>query len=97
MPLRQSTKRTEDESSSWLSSIRGSSEGRSRDEYESTTESTEDESTGWFSRARAKYGLGTLLVVAGLGLFLFPEPVTSTAGIALIALGAIVWLVSWLR
>ena len=54
-------------------------------------------SNGWIGRARAKYGLGALLVVAGLALFLFPEPVTSTAGIALIAVGAVVWLAGWLR
>ena len=103
MPLRQSTKdrqstrETEDESSGWLSSIRGSSEERSRDEYESTEPRSADESRSWFGRARAKYGLGALLVVAGIGLFLFPEPVTSTAGIALIVLGAITWFVGWLR
>lgn len=94
MPLRRSTKQTEDESSGWLRSSRGSSEERSRDEYESTEARSEDESRSWFGRARAKYGLGALLVVAGIGLFLFPEPATSMAGIALIVLGALVWLVS---
>ena len=97
MPLRQSTKQTEDESSSWLSSIRRPSEKRSRDEHESTATGSEDGSRSWFSRARAKYGLGALLVVAGVALFLFPEPITSTAGLVLIGAGALVWLASWLR
>lgn len=70
---------------------------RLRQRKRQTGESTEQESTGWFSRARAKYGLGALLVVAGAVLFLFPEPVTSTAGIVMMAIGAIVWVVSWLR
>lgn len=95
MRLRQSTERSEDDSSGWLSSVKGSSERRSRDE--TTVERSADESTGWLGRARAKYGLGALLVVAGIALFLFPEPVTSTAGIALIVLGALVWLVARLR
>lgn len=75
--------------------MRGRSEERTRNE--STATRTEDESRGLFGRVRAKYGLGALLVVVGAGLFLFPEPVTSTAGIALIGLGALIWLVSWLR
>lgn len=95
MPLRQSTERTEDKSQGWFSSVRGRSEERTRDE--STATRTGDESKGLLGRARAKYGLGALLVVAGVALFLFPEPATSAAGIALIGLGALVWLVSWLR
>lgn len=51
-----------------------------------------DDSGSWFGRARAKYGLGTLLVGAGVVLFLFPEPVTSTAGLALIGAGVALWL-----
>lgn len=35
--------------------------------------------------------IGTLLV-AGILLFLFPEPFTSTAGIALITLGILAWM-----
>lgn len=62
-----------------------------------TTEETEDASEDWFGRAKAKYGLGALLVVAGVALFLLPEPITSTAGIALIAAGALVWLVGRFR
>lgn len=50
------------------------------------------DSGSFFGRARAKYGLGTLLAVAGVALFLFPEPVTSTAGIVLIAAGVVLWL-----
>lgn len=50
------------------------------------------ESGGVLDRAKAKYGLGTLLVVAGAGLFLFPEPVTSTAGVVLMAAGIMLWL-----
>lgn len=36
-------------------------------------------------------GLITLLLVVGVGLFLFPEPATSTIGMALIAVGLIAW------
>ena len=58
----------------------------------STEPAAEDSETSWFSRARAKYGLGTLLLGAGVVLFLFPEPVTSTAGLALIGAGVLLWL-----
>lgn len=55
-----------------------------------------DGSMGWFGRTRAKYGLGGLLVIVGIILFVIPEPATSGLGIALIVIGALVWLVSWL-
>ncbi|ELZ18515.1 hypothetical protein C477_10628 [Haloterrigena salina JCM 13891] len=58
----------------------------------SSAEPTADDSGSWFDRARAKYGLGTLLVAAGVVLFLFPEPVTSTAGLVLIGAGVLIWL-----
>lgn len=57
-----------------------------------STESDADHSDSWFGRARAKYGLGTLLLGAGVVLFLFPEPITSTAGLALIGAGLLLWL-----
>lgn len=57
-------------------------------------EPTADETGSRFDRARAKYGLGALLVAAGVVLFVFPEPITSSAGLALIAVGALIWLVS---
>ena len=82
----QSRGETEGESGSLFDRGRGGSEER-----------TEADSESWFNRARAKYGLGALLVVAGVALFLFPEPITSTAGLVLIAVGALIGLVSWLR
>jgi len=57
-----------------------------------TTAGSADRSGGWFSRARAKYGLGVLLVVVGAVLFFFPEPITSTVGVVLILIGVVVWL-----
>ena len=39
--------------------------------------------------------IGTVLL-AGLVLFLFPEPATSAVGIFLLALGAVAWAVDWL-
>ncbi|WP_226039134.1 hypothetical protein [Natrinema sp. DC36] len=80
---RKQTERTEDDSRSILDRARGRS-----------AESTSDESGSWFDRARAKYGLGALLVAAGVVLFVFPEPITSTVGLALIVAGALIWLVS---
>ncbi len=50
-----------------------------------------------FDRARAKYGLGALLIATEAVLFFFPEPITSTVGLALIGMRALIWLVSWLR
>lgn len=41
-----------------------------------------------------KFGSGSLaaiLIIAGIALFLFPEPATSMAGIALIVLGVASW------
>lgn len=61
------------------------------------TEESDDEKGGWLEQARAKYGLGTLLVAAGVVLFLFPEPATSTAGLLLIGAGALIWLVGWVQ
>lgn len=40
-------------------------------------------------------GLATLLLVAGVLLFLFPEPATSGLGVLLILAGAVVWLIDW--
>jgi hypothetical protein len=41
-------------------------------------------------------GVIGLVLVAGIALFLFPEPVTSAAGIGLIAIGVLAWVVDWL-
>ncbi|MDS0475330.1 hypothetical protein [Natrinema sp. 1APR25-10V2] len=57
-----------------------------------SADTTTNDSGSWFDRAKAEYGLGTLLVAAGAVLFLFPEPITSTAGIVLIGVGVLVWL-----
>jgi len=40
-------------------------------------------------------GLAGLLLLAGIALFLFPEPATSGIGILLIATGVAVWLLDW--
>ena len=95
MRLRRKGEDTSDESSSWFGRGRGPTGGGTQPD--STTERRADESSSWIGRARAKYGLGVLLVVAGVALFLFPEPVTSTAGVVLIGVGALAWLAGWLR
>ncbi len=105
MRRRQSRGETEDESGGLLDRVRGGStesptddSGRRTDrERGESTEPTTDGSGSWFDQAKAKYGLGTLLVAAGIVLFLFPEPITSTAGLLLIAAGVLIWAVGWLR
>lgn len=57
----------------------------------------ETEAGGRLSRARQKYGIAPLLIVAGIALFLFPEPATSTAGTLLIAGGVILYIVKRIR
>ncbi|PGF16683.1 hypothetical protein CP556_11520 [Natrinema sp. CBA1119] len=102
MRFRQTESRTEDDSRSVVDRVRGRSEDRTEDDSSGLLDRergrsnvpTTDESGSWFDRARAKYGLGALLVAAGVVLFVFPEPITSTAGLALIAVGALIWLVS---
>ncbi|MFC6765857.1 hypothetical protein [Natrinema soli] len=102
MRFRQTTDRTEDDSRSVVDRVRGRSEDRTEDDSRSmldrargrSKEPTADETGSRFDRARAKYGLGALLVAAGVVLFVFPEPITSSAGLALIAVGALIWLVS---
>lgn len=94
MRLRQSTQQSDDESGGLVSSVRGAVEDRTGDE---STADTTDGPQGWFARARAKYGLGAVLVVAGIALVVFPEPVTSTAGFVLIGVGAVIWIASWAR
>ncbi|WP_435180103.1 hypothetical protein [Halorussus sp. AFM4] len=56
-------------------------------EYDSAY-AEEDEGGSWWDE-----GLIGLLLIAGVILFFFPEPFTSTIGIALIALGVIAWIV----
>jgi hypothetical protein len=46
--------------------------------------------------SRLDEGLIGLVLVAGVALFLFPEPVTSAVGIGLVAIGAIAWVIDWL-
>lgn len=43
------------------------------------------------SRTAGGIGLGGLLVLVGLVLFIIPEPATSGLGVALMVLGLIVW------
>ncbi len=105
MRRRQSRGETEDESGGLLDRVRGGSTEPPTDDSGSRTDrvrggSTEpitDGSGSWFDQAKAKYGLGTLLVAAGIVLFLFPEPITSTAGLLLIGAGVLIWIVSWLQ
>jgi hypothetical protein len=49
------------------------------------------EGDGWLDE-----GLIGLVLVAGIALFLFPEPATSAVGIVLITLGVIGWIIDWL-
>ena len=56
------------------------------DEYDSTYAEEDDDGSWWDE------GLIALLLVTGVILFFFPEPFTSTIGIALIALGVIAWV-----
>ncbi|USZ70402.1 hypothetical protein [Natronosalvus halobius] len=72
---------------------RGSWFGRRSEE----SETVDDESGSWLSRARAKYGLGTLLVAAGVVLVLFPEPITSTVGMIMVGAGVLLWLAGLVR
>lgn len=37
-------------------------------------------------------GIVTLLILAGIILFVFPEPMTSGLGITLILIGVVVWI-----
>jgi len=46
-----------------------------------------DDDDGWLGE-----GVITLALVAGLVLFLFPEPATSAVGIALVGLGVVAWV-----
>lgn len=41
-------------------------------------------------------GLISLLIVAGVVLFLIPEPATSGLGILLIGAGVVLWIIDWL-
>lgn len=98
-------KRPADESRSWVDRVRQKSTKPAMDESRGlfdrprrkSAEQTDTASQGWFGRARAKYGLGALLAAIGLALVLFPEPATSAAGLVLIGVGALIWLVSWFR
>lgn len=49
-----------------------------------------DTDDGWLGG-----GLVTLLLVAGIVLFLFPEPATSALGIFLVIAGAVLWVIDW--
>ena len=50
------------------------------------------EESGWWDE-----GVIATLFVVGLTLLLFPEPATSTVGLALIAVALVVWAIDWLR
>ena len=86
--------RTDGESTGLLGRVRG--QGRVSEE---PADPTGDESgpESWFNRKRSQYGIGALLVGIGIVLFFFPEPMTSTVGIAAIVFGALIWLVNAIR
>ena len=48
----------------------------------------EEEDDSWLDEA-----LISLLLIGGIILFFFPEPITSTIGIILVLVGALAWLV----
>ena len=60
--------------------------------YEDTDDSFSDEDS---NGSLWDEGLITLLLVAGVILFVFPEPISSGVGILLITIGVIAWLVDW--
>lgn len=73
--------------------------GREEDEaryeenaYEDTGDSFSDEDS---DGSLWDEGLITLLLVAGVLMFVFPEPITSGVGILLISIGVVAWLVDW--
>lgn len=90
MRNRDTTEETESDSSVF-DRFRGGSE----DDLADTDSQAGSDSL--FGRARAKYGLGVLLAAIGVVLVVIPEPATSAAGFGLILVGALIWLVSWLR
>lgn len=60
--------------------------------YEDASDSPHDEDS---HESLWDASLITLLLVGGVILFLFPEPVTSAIGIFLISMGVIGWLIDW--
>lgn len=56
----------------------------------------DDETVGEEDGTWLDEGLITLLLVAGVVLFLFPEPATSAVGILLLLTGGVLWLLDWL-
>lgn len=77
-------------------SSRTTTETRSDTTTDRTTGTTTDPTTGTDSDGSLtdRFGSGELaagLILVGIGLFIFPEPFTSTIGIVLIAAGIISW------
>lgn len=73
----------------WLPVSRGDADPAYADEEAEYTEETPAETGGsWWGE-----GLITLVLVAGVILFLFPEPATSALGMLLIVVGVIAWLI----
>lgn len=60
--------------------------GETDEAYAETYDDEDDDS--WWDE-----GLIGLLLVAGIVLFFFPEPATSTIGIALIGIAVVAWIV----
>lgn len=65
-----------------------------RDVSTTTTDTTETSTTSSDGGIKGKFSSGklaTLLIVAGVILFIFPEPMTSMAGIVLVLAGVASW------
>lgn len=77
-------------------SSRTTTETRSDTTTDRTTGTTTDRATDTHSDSSFtdRFGSGELaagLILVGIGLFIFPEPLTSTIGIIMIAAGIISW------
>lgn len=71
----------------WLPVSRGDADpAYAEEDYDGGT--PDEDGGNWWDE-----GLITLLLIAGIVLFLFPEPTTSTLGVILIVIGVIAWLV----
>lgn len=62
----------------------------SRADYADGNESADEDDGSWLDG-----GVITLTILAGVALFLFPEPATSGLGILLIGVGVVAWLIDW--
>lgn len=96
MPDRDGTTTTIDEGYDNRESVRDEAPNRGRvdGDYDASEEGYLDEYTARDGNGGG-WGLPALLLAAGVILFLFPEPITSTVGILLVVAGVAVWLYEW--